>query len=429
MKKKLILIFAGALLFRLILSLVVWHPDINSNADWGIRFWQYGPAKFFAPETNVWNFTWPNQPPGTIYMFAAIRKLFEVLFYGVFSYAHFQLHIFPGRWLLFLESNLYSGLLKLPSILADLGIAYIIYKVVGDGKGTRKAVFGAVLWLVNPVIWYNSAVWGQTDAVINFLALLAFYLLLQKKLTLSLLFLVLSFYIKASLLIFIPIYLIVVWRQRYKLSEIAIALVCSLLVIGAVTLPFSQGEPFSWLLGLYQHKVFGQQLQIITANAFNIWATITSINEQPQILPFLGLTYQYWGYILFGISFVPILYSVCKNQKSMNVIWALALTSFSSWMFLTNMHERYLYPLFPYLTILVAVNLVSLYPYILISLVSLLNLYNFWWVPKIDFVVNFLSFGERLMPRILGIVNLSLLFYIYRLFFKEQRVRILRFIK
>ncbi len=418
MNKKLVWIFAVALLFRVVLAFGAWHPDLNNHVDWGIRFFQYGPSKFYAPESNVWNYTWPNQPPGTTYVFAGVRKIFEFSF-NFFSVVHFKLHAFPGKWLLFFEKTLYQALLKFPSIFADLGIAYLIYKFVASNfQHKKRGIIAATIFLFNPVIWYNSAVWGQTDAIINLFALLAFYLLLQKKLTLSLLFLVLSFYIKASLLIFIPIYVVIVWMQKYKLSQVIVSLVCSLLVIGVVTLPFSRGEPFSWLVNLYQHKVFSQQLQVITANAFNVWATITSINEQPQTLPFLGLTYQYWGYILFGISFVPILYSVYRNQKPMNVIWALALTSFSSWMLLTNMHERYLYPFFPYATILVATSSIGMLVYWLVSIVSLLNLYNFWWTPKIDFVVNFLSFSDRIIPRVLGLVNFGFLAYFYLRFVK-----------
>ncbi|KKP31359.1 MAG: hypothetical protein UR21_C0010G0001, partial [Candidatus Woesebacteria bacterium GW2011_GWC2_31_9] len=80
-RSKIFWIFFVAFCFRLILSFLIWHPDLNNHFDWGIRFWQYGPAKFYTE--NVWNFTWPNQPPGTIYMFAGIRKFFEFIF-GIF---------------------------------------------------------------------------------------------------------------------------------------------------------------------------------------------------------------------------------------------------------------------------------------------------------------------------------------------------------
>lgn len=411
------LLLAG-LIFRLILSFVTWHPDVNNHIDWGIRFWQYGPAKFYS--ANVWSFTWPNQPPGTMYIFAGIRKLFEIIF-GFFWWINVNIPLFPSGIITFFESNLYPALLKLPGIIADVGVSYLIYRFL-DGLGKKKeAVFGAAIFLFNPVIWYNSSLWGQTDSIINFFALLSFLLLFKRKIVWAVLALAASFYIKASLFIFLPIFLIVLVRQKYKLREVVISLAVALILVGVLTLPFSKGEPFGSLFGIYKDKVFSQQLQVITANAFNLWAGISGIHERPQTL-FLGpLTYQAWGLILFILSYIPVLYLVFKRQDAKSVFWALAVASFSSFMLLTNMHERYLYPLFPYLTILVAMGSVSWVLYFLISLISLLNLYNFWWFPKIDSLINFLSFGDRLMPRILGIVSFGLFISFYASFLRLLR--------
>jgi len=415
MAKKLLWIFVGAFVVRLILSFVVSHPDINNHIDWGIRFWEYGPAKFFAPETNIWSYTWPNQPPGSLYMFAGIRKLFEFVF-GLFWFVNVKVPAFPSVIITFFESNLYPALLKLPSIVSDIGIGVLIYKIILllDIKNKeKKAFWAAVVWLVNPVVWYNSAVWGQTDAIINFLALGSFYFLFKRRVVPAIFLILLSFYVKVSLTIFLPVFAIVVLRQKYKIADLLKGAAIPLAVIGLATLPFSRGEPFGWLVNLYQTKILGQQLQIITANAFNVWAAIAGIHEQPQALLLGPLSYQAWGIILFAVSYFPLLYMVWKKQDAGSVVVALALTAFSSWMLLTNMHERYLYPLFPYLTILAGAGLVSLPSYILISFLNLLNLYNFWWVPEIGVIKSFLSFGNRVMPRILGLVNFGLFVQLY----------------
>jgi len=51
-----------------------------------------------------------------------------------------------------------------------------------------------------------------------------------------------------------------------------------------------------------------------------------------------------------------------------------------------------------------------------VSMINLLNLYNFWWMPRIELVVQIMSFGNRLMPRILGLVLLG-----FMLFFEVLR--------
>lgn len=399
-----------AFVFRFILAFLIWHGDVNNHLDWGIRFWEYGPKEFYS--ANVWSFVWPNQPPGTIYIFAGIRKLFEFLF-SFFWFLNVKIPIFPSNIMFFLETNLYPALLKLPSILADLGIAYLIYRFLKDIKKEKLGILGATIFLLNPVIWYNSSLWGQTDAVVNFFALLAFFLLLKRKLLLATVSLVLSFYIKASLLIFIPIFLIVAIRQKYKIVEVVKATSLPLVIVGILTLPFSGANPFGWLWEIYAKKVFAEQLQLITANAFNIWAFVAGIHAKPQTLLLGPLSYKLWGTLLFGTSLIPALYLVWKKQDLKSVFWSLSAISFSSFMLLTNMHERYLYPFFPVFTIVAALNKRFLTLYWSVSGISLLNLYNFWWYPRINVIIDFLSFGNRVVPRILGLMNFGFFTYFY----------------
>lgn len=405
------------LVIKIALSFSAYHDDLKNHMDWGIRFWQYGASGFYT--SNVWSFTWPNQPPGTIYIFALTRKIFESLF-ALFSFLHFSLKIFPGSLLLYLEQNLYPSVTKLPAILADFGIAFLIYKIIyHDLKMSRKkALIAAFMFILNPVVWYNSTIWGQYDSVINFFALLSFYLLNHKNLILAFLFFILSIYIKASLLIFLPVFLLISIKQKYKFKEYLSALLVSLFTVFILTIPFSQAEPLTWLTYIYTHRVFNEQLQLITANAFNLWNLIAGIDAKPQTLNFLGANYQYYGYILTLFFSIPIFKLLLKKNDAKSAIWSLAVISFLTFMFLTNMHERYLYPLFPYMTILAVVYSELLPIYILVSIISLINLYNFWWVPDISFLVNILSAGGRLATRFLSAVNLMLFTYFYLHFLK-----------
>jgi len=417
--KKIYWILLAGFIFRLVLAFFIWHPDVNNHVDWGIRFWQYGASKFYLPETNIWSYTWPNQPPGTILMFAGIRKLYEFIF-SILWFINIKIPVFPSIIITFAEERLYPALLKLPSILADLGIGLLIYKIINYQlvisnlkNKNRLAALGLILWLFNPVIWYNSAVWGQTDAVINFLALLAFYfLIINKRLTLSLIAITLCFYIKASLLIFLPVYLILLFKQRLKIYELVRALIVVLIIILIPTLLFSNGNPAVWLFNLYREKVFTNQLQLITANAFNLWTLLTGIDEKPQTLLLGPLSYQNWGLILFAIFSTPVLWFSLKKGEVYTVLWTLTIISFSSFMFLTNMHERYLYPLFPVLTILAVMDVKLLIVYIIVSVINLLNLYNFWWIPMIAPIFHFLSDHNRVATKLLSFVNVAAFSYV-----------------
>ena len=406
-----------ALILRLVFAFVVWHPDVNNHVDWGIRFWEYGFKGFYDPDSNVWSYTWPNQPPGTIYIFALLKRVSDNIF-NFFWNINIKIPAFPSDVIFYLEDHLFPALLKLPSIIADFGIAYLIYKSV---RMKKYAKTGALLWLLNPVIWYNSSVWGQTDSIISFFVFLSFYLLFKNKPVLSVLSFAISLYIKASLLIFVPIYILCFLKNKYPLTTYLKSIILSFTLIILLSIPFTDKNPVVWLYYLYQGKVFVQQLQVITANAFNIWATIASIHERPQSLMLGPLTYQMWGNIAFIVSYLVIAYFTLKSKVN-NIYLSLSMIAISSFMLLTNMHERYLYPFFPFFTVLAVANRKYMKVYIILSLINLLNLYNFWWVPKISIVINFLSFGDRLMPRILGFISFILYIYLFRDFLRQEKL-------
>lgn len=420
MKLSIIKILILGLLFRVALAFITWHPDLNNHIDWGIRFFQYGPQGFYGPDANIWNHTWPNQPPGTILLFAGVFQLYKFLF-NVVWWVNLNVPIFPSSVMEFFENNFYQGLLKLPSILSDLGIAYLIHKIFKDFNKENLGKLGAVFFLFNPVIWYNSSVWGQTDAVINLLAFAAVYFLLKRNIALSGILLAFCLYTKVSLAIFVPLFVIIAIRQKYRLQDYVGAVLFPIILIFTITLFFSGNkEPVSWLNILYSERVLTNQLQVITANAFNIWVSLTGINEQPHSLPFLGMTYQFWGNLLFAIAYIPLLIALWRKQDIMRVMWVFALTAFSSWMLLTNMHERYLYPLFPFFTVL-AIQYKSLrWIYWTVSGINLLNLYNFWFTPKIMPIVQIMEYKERVITRVFGLINFGLFGYLYYKFIKAS---------
>lgn len=406
-----------AFLFRFFLAFLVWHPDLNNHIDWGIRFWDYGPGRFYT--ANVWSFDWPNQPPGTAIIFALMRKLYEIVF-AFFWWINITIPPFPSNIMLFFEERLYPAFLKLPGIIADLGIGFLIYKYFSGQKKVWQGTLGAGIFLFNPIVWYNSSLWGQTDSVVNFFGLLSVLTLINKRIVWTLLFIALSLFIKASLIVLLPVILLVLVRQRYGFSEWKTAILVAALVVGILTLPFSQGEPFSWLFNLYQQKIFGNRLELITANAFNFWAFLTGIHARSHELLLGPLPFKAWGSILFGATLVPILIFLFKKQDKDTILWSSFLVLFSSFTFLTGTHERYLYPIFPLLTILAIKNVKFFIPLIVLSIIHFLNLYNFWWYPRVEWLVSVLSAGDRILPRLLGLATTLVFLRSYFRFFKTR---------
>ena len=58
-----------------------------------------------------------------------------------------------------------GDLIKVPPILADLAIGWLVWSMVRElGGRDRLALLGAAVAVVNPIFWFDSVVWGQVDS-------------------------------------------------------------------------------------------------------------------------------------------------------------------------------------------------------------------------------------------------------------------------
>jgi hypothetical protein len=134
--------------------------------------------------------------------FWAFAKVFQLHGVDFYRYADASLGIFPTKgwgfvyppvWLLILRLALLAAPLssatdimvdsswrlamKTPIIAADLAIGCLLYWAI-PGSKWRKLLFSS-LWLFHPTAWYESAVFGQFDAIAAAL-LLASVIMLEK---------------------------------------------------------------------------------------------------------------------------------------------------------------------------------------------------------------------------------------------------------
>src|SRR5206468_9237632 len=58
-----------------------------------------------------------------------------------------------------------GDLIKLPPILADVALGWLVWSMAREiGAGRRAALIGAALVVANPVSWFDSVLWGQVDS-------------------------------------------------------------------------------------------------------------------------------------------------------------------------------------------------------------------------------------------------------------------------
>ena len=208
-------------------------------------------------------------------------------------------------WIVGGIGNLLGGvgdLIKVPPILADLAIGYLVWSMVRElGGSERAARVGAALVIFNPITWFDSVVWGQVDSVGVVVLVLALRELWRDRPERAAILATVAALIKPQLGILIPIVAIVVIRRAlwpkggFGLEEapepratttpwernvrgpirILSTGAAGFLTAIAVSLPFGLSLP--GLIAQIFKTAAGYPY--ITVNAFNPWALLTRVSD------------------------------------------------------------------------------------------------------------------------------------------------------
>jgi hypothetical protein len=145
-----------------------------------------------------------------------------------------------------------------------------------------------------------------------------------------------------------------------------------------------------WIINLYTNRFIPGEIGDLSANAFNFWYLVDPGKTLDSTIYF-GLPARIWGFIpVLGVIIWQI-FELRKGIIDKKVFFALAIIAFTVFLFMTRIHERYLYPFFPYATLLLEFIPLLWLIYIPISIIHLLNLYNLFWVPSIPLVESLLK--------------------------------------
>lgn len=444
MKVKLFILFSFALIFRFGLSFVAHHGDLNNNISWGQELHTRGIVDYYgSSDANDWPYSAPNQPPLYVLLFGANHTIAEAKEDAIF-YLNENVGIFPSKLVWTWEEKGLSVVYKMFPVWADLGIGFLIFfYFVKKGKGQRTkgkdferlGLILATVWLLNPVSWYNSAIWGQTDPIVNFLGLIAIFGLLGVfgelgklgRLGWFAIWFTIATLFKGSLLIFVPVLAVVFVKQKYKLKEWLFAGVYSVVIIFLSSIWFHPRFDFPlWFIDLYQNRILPGEIGYLTANAFNLWWLVDPGKVHDSIA-FLGLPVRAWGMMITVSIFASVCYMLWKKIPSKKwepfvydklVFLGLAISAAASFLFMTRIHERYLYPFFPVSTILIGLIPGMILPYVIFSITYLLNMYHLFWAPPIPFIE--MAFKNTLPAKVLSMVNIFTSGLLLRLLPKQK---------
>ncbi len=308
--------------------------DVVTFEAWAISLVDHGYAAFYSKTS------FADYPPGYFYVLGMVGSIWNALFR-----AH------DGGYAVL------AAMVKLPAILADLGVGWLVYAIGCRFAPQRWAFAAAAIYVLNPVTIFISALWGQIDSLAGGLALLAAYFLLKSEdgesdrpslwIVGAWVVFAYSLLIKPQSAVLIPIFiafaLVKPAFRRARITATAIGIGAAFVLTYALSVPFHSGNPvavFGWLLHQYE---FGSSVYSFNSvNAFNLWA-IKGTFWVPDSNLILGLPQVIWGtgLVLAALGLIVWRYLYDRTPQAMLESCAVSLLAF--FILATRMHERYMF--------------------------------------------------------------------------------------
>lgn len=254
---------------------------------------------------------------------------------------------------------------KLPNIMADVGIGYLLYKFAKNSKHEKATL---LFWLFNPFTIQISAVWGLFDPLCTFFVLCSLYLLWRRKFFLSATFLSLGVATKIYPVFFLIPTLIYIYKEKSLGKSLRYFVICLFvgLFIFCSFLVFPGGLEFLYRLFVFKASPdwYGRNLisGLTWTNLFNAF----KLN---------------WNFPIFPLIFVPsyfgLNYIFLKSQKSFDsLIACLASVLFVLYLSYTVVNPQYVFWVLPLLLYLGMKGKFSKRLYVVFSIITLVFMYG-----------------------------------------------------
>lgn len=229
--------------------------------------------------------------------------------------------------------------MKLPANLFDLATAFLIFTFVSKRLTLKMALLSTALYAFNPAVIFNTAVWGQFDAIYTFFLVLSLVLVFSSKPKLAVVAFMLGVLTKPQSIALAPLFFFLIWRKT-DWKGFATSVVAAVVTVFAVIIPFewTNGNPVTFLSNIYFGAYNGYQYT--TLNAFNLWGFVG------MWVPDTTLTFVL-GWAMFAALAAFTVYFVSKRfevNREMLVLFGAFVLFFGFFMLPTRIHERYLFP-------------------------------------------------------------------------------------
>ncbi|MCX9012920.1 MAG: hypothetical protein OIN66_17600 [Candidatus Methanoperedens sp.] len=322
-----------ALLISFILRMYLSQFEGHWMDIWHFKEWSR--AAYLNGFTYFYTSVWSDYPPFYIYILWLVGAVYKLFFSFSFD----------------MNTPVFAILLKIPANAMDITAAFLIFSIVKKYKGFRIAFPTMLFYAFNPAIVYNSAVWGQVDSVFTLFILLTLMFFVSRRPELAGVSMAIAILTKPQSLLLLPLFAILIVKN-HKLLKLTKIFVISAAIFIILALPFYFRSSLFLLIKAYGAAY--NEYSFTSLNAFNLWAF--SGFQKPDSMVFFFLSYRVWSYILFGLLFVYVAYKTVKNEDKKSVYFATAVIFFGFFMLFTRIHERYLFPMFAPLAVIMSLD-------------------------------------------------------------------------
>jgi len=345
--------------------------DIGDFSAWGQRLASVGPAGFY--EEGYFS----DYPPGYLYVLWLLGAI-------------------GGGLGAIVGQNATGALVKIPGILADIGVAWLLFEIARRWGGelidrTRLRVSSqtlglavATIYLFNPGTIFNSAVWGQIDSVGTLVLLATIYALARGWTEVAAVGAVVGLLVKFQFAFLVPIVLVVGLKRhlfgrssdpahdgRRDPLRVLTSLAAGVMSLTALMLPFGMSiwapaaAGVKGCLGFLpaadaSTSLIGKLCEAantytgLSINAFNLWRNPWSglgdtLHRGDDtvvglVLAGLPLTWQQVGTVLFFGAALLALWQVARRDDIRGVLLASLVLAIAFFVLPTRVHERYMFP-------------------------------------------------------------------------------------
>ncbi len=405
----------------LVISLVIRffflaHPGFKAD----IAYWKWW-GKVAAEEGATSAYKHTNYPPVYIYVLQAT------------SWAYHLFSPLDGDY--WAENNyFYLTLIKLPYIAADLGIGWLIYLILKK-LDLRKniPILASALFLLNPAVIYNSSIWGQTDSLSGFFILAMYYALFINQYLLFAILISINVFLKVQSLPFVILALVILVK-KLRISRTAAIIIPAAVAAFVINLPHIAKNNYSAPISVMVNSL--GYFPYVSLNAYNLhWLLIKGQSDMYPDKSLIGgiVSHKTLGTAIFGLLFLGLIYYLWKNtdenseslsdQEKATLFGVSLLTIFASFLFMTEIHERYFFPIYMFGALLIAAKKVAMpiWLYIVLTLSGLVNLHlvmiqNY---PENNLaVLKFMEAQRVPISLVLSVINILAFAYLFLKFIK-----------